>query len=88
MAEKENGIRESDFRLALHKFYCMELDIIRTKEERIRKLMTDVTASSVSIEAIRNNSLLQEDRLKWLEDDAELYVMSIIRRPKWVRKFE
>jgi hypothetical protein len=88
MAQKKNDFNEADYRLALHEYYRMELQIISTKAERIRKLMTDVTASSVSIEAIKNNSLLQEDHLGWLPEDADLYVMSITRRPKWVSKFE
>ena len=88
MAQKKNDVSEADFRLAVHEYYLMQLDIIRRKEERIRKLITDVKASSVSIEAIKNNSLLQEDHLGWLEDDSDLYVMSITRRPKWVSKFE
>ncbi len=88
MAQEKNDVNEADFRLALYEYYRMELDIIRRKEERIRKLMTDVAASSVSAEALRNNSLLQVDRLGWLPEDADLYVMSITRRPKWVSKFE
>jgi len=88
MAQKKNDVNEAAFRLALHEYYRIELQIIRTKAERIRKLMTDVKASSVSVEALRNNSLLQEDRLEWLPEGADLYVMPMIRRPQWVSKFE
>lgn len=79
--------KELKTRLALHDFYGRQLEIMNTKASRIKRFRTDLKASSVSLDALLNDPLLDEDGLDWLTKDADLYVMPMIGRPKWVSKF-
>ena len=80
--------KELETRLALQDFYSRQFEIMNNKVSRIKRFRNDLKASSISLDALLNDPLLDEDCLDWLTKDADLYVMSITRRPKWVRKFE
>jgi hypothetical protein len=80
--------KELETRLALHDFYGRQLEIMNNKALRIKRFRNDLKASSVSLDALLNDPLMDEDCLDWLTRDADLYVMPMIKRPQWVNKFE
>ena len=81
---------ELETRLALHEFYAMELPLYERKMERIRKYMTDLRSPEVDFATLVGNSLLDEDNLRWVEEDGELLAMAYPEwlRPEWVKKLQ
>ena len=58
--------------------------------ERIRKYMTDLRSPEVDFATLVGNSLLDEDNLRWVEEDGELLAMAYPEwlRPEWVKKLQ
>ena len=81
---------ELEIRLALHEFYAMELPLYERKMERIRKYMADLQSPDVDFATLVGNSLLDEDNLRWVEEDGELLAMAYPEwlRPEWVKKLQ
>jgi hypothetical protein len=81
--------KELEIRLALHELYAMQLPLHRTKRERIREYLEDLRSPEVDFAALMSNTLLDEDNLRWVEEDYELFTIGCPewRRPAWVKKF-
>jgi hypothetical protein len=82
--------QELETRLALHEFYAMGLPLYERKMERIRKYMADLRSPEVDFATLMSNSLLDEDNLRWVEEDGDLLAMAYPewQRPAWVKRFE
>ena len=82
--------QELETRLALHEFYAMGLPLYERKMERIRKYMADLRSPEVDFATLMSNSLLDEDNLRWVEEDGDLLAMAYPewRRPEWLKRFE
>ena len=81
---------ELEIRLALHELYSDQLQFLERKIERIRKYMADLQSPEVDFATLVGNSLLDEDNLRWVEEDGELLAMAYPewRRPEWVKKLQ
>ena len=81
--------KELEIRLLLHKFCAIQLPLHERKMERIREYMADLESPEVDFETLMNNSLLDEDNLRWVEKDYELITMDCPdwQRPKWTKRF-
>ena len=82
--------QEIETRLVLHEFYAMGLPLYERKMERIRKYMADLQSPEIDFTTLVGNSLLDEDNLRWVEEDGELLAMAYPewRRPEWVKKLQ
>ena len=80
--------KEVEIRLALHEFYAMRLPLYERKMERIREYLEDLRSPAVDFATLVGNSLLDEDNLRWVEEDGELLAMAYPegQRPIWVKK--
>ena len=82
--------QELEIRLALDEFYAMRLPLYERKMERIRKYMADLQSPEVDFATLMSNSLLDEDKMRWVEEDGDLLAMANPewRRPEWVKKLQ
>ena len=81
---------EVEIRLALHELYSDQLQFLERKIERIREYLEDLRSPAVDFATLMSNSLLDEDNLRWVEEDGELLAMAYPewQRPEWVKKLE
>lgn len=82
--------KELEIRLALHEFYAMGLPLYARKMERIREYLEDLRSPAVDFATLMSNSLLDEDKMRWVEEDGDLLAMAYpeLRRPEWVKKLQ
>ena len=82
--------KEVEIRLALHEFYAMRLPLYERKMERIREYLEDLRSPAVDFATLVGNSLLDEDNLRWVEEDGDLLAMAYPEwlRPEWVKKLQ
>jgi hypothetical protein len=82
--------QEIETRLALHEFFHDRIQLYERKIERILEYMADLRSPEVDFANLMNNSLLDEENLRWLEEDYELFTMAYPewRRPEWLKRFE
>jgi hypothetical protein len=82
--------QEIETRLALHEFCHDRIQLYERKIERILEYMADLRSPEVDFATLMRNSLLDEDKLRWLEDDYDLFTMAYPEwnRPAWVKRFK
>lgn len=81
---------EINLRLALHEFYAMWLPLYARKIERIRDYMAELRSPEVGLTTLMSNSMLDEDNLRWVEEDYELLTMAYPewQQLAWVKKLQ
>ena len=81
---------EVNLRLALHELYSDQLQFLERKIERIREYLENLRSPEVDFATLMSNSLLDEDKMRWVEEDGDLLAMAYPewRRPEWVKKLQ
>jgi hypothetical protein len=60
----------------------MQLPLYERKMERIREYMARLRSPEVDFATLMGNSLLDEDNLRWVERDYELFTMAYPESPR------
>jgi hypothetical protein len=80
-------IQEGELRYALHKFYEMELYFRVENVKKIREFLKLIRSPGVELKEVLSSPMIDEDGLRWLEEDFELFTMGHSQRPGWVKRF-
>ena len=79
--------KEGELRYALHYFYETQLYYTVEKVKRIREFLKQIRSPGVSLNEVLSSPMIDEDGLRWLEEDFELFTMGHSQRPGWVKRF-
>jgi hypothetical protein len=79
--------QEGELRYALHQIYETQLYFCVEKVKRIRELLKQIRSPGVELKEVFSSPMIDEDGLRWLEEDFELFTMSHSKRPRWVKRF-
>jgi hypothetical protein len=80
-------IQEGELRYALHEFYKTELSFHMENVKRIREFLKQIRSPGVGLNEVLSSPMIDEDGLRWLEEDFELFTMGHSQRPGWVKRF-